>query len=205
LFLLFGSSASGKTSVLSAVRGRFPDLAVHDFDEIGVPSSADTPWRHHANEAWVQRALRYQDRGTDLLLGGQTPFGELLATPSATLLDGLPACLLDCDDDTRVARLAQRGQEWFDRSGADVQADLNWAAWMRHHANDSTWRVDVIRHPHAEAEMRWGRWTDWQRGDQRWRVAIVDTSASTISEVVDEVARWITLERSPGRSRIGQA
>ena len=201
LFLLFGSSASGKTSVLNAVRGRYSDLAVHDFDEIGVPSGADTPWRHRANEAWVQRAPRYRHQGTDLLLGAQTPFGELLATPSATLLDGLTACLLDCDDDTRSARLARRGLEWFDRGGGDVQAYLNWATWMRHHANQPTWQIDVIRQPHTEAEMRWARWTDWQRGDQRWHVEIIDTSGSATSELADAVSRWIRLERSSGRAR----
>jgi len=53
LFLLFGSSAAGKTFALNVLRDRVPDLAIHDFDEIGVPSGADTPWRHRANEAWV--------------------------------------------------------------------------------------------------------------------------------------------------------
>jgi hypothetical protein len=100
LFLLFGSSASGKTFVLNELRGRVPDLAIHDFDEIGVPPRADTPWRHRANEQWVRRALEYEAEGIDLLLAGQTPFGELLAAPSATRLEAISACLLDCADDT---------------------------------------------------------------------------------------------------------
>jgi hypothetical protein len=84
LFLLFGSSAAGKSSVLAALRDRLVDVAVHDFDEIGVPTGADTAWRHRANETWVRRALDLQADGTDMLLAAQTPFGELLATPSAT-------------------------------------------------------------------------------------------------------------------------
>ena len=75
LFLLFGSSAAGKTFVLNELRGRIASLAIHDFDEIGVPAGADTAWRHRANEQWVRRALDYQADGTDLLLAGQTPFG----------------------------------------------------------------------------------------------------------------------------------
>ena len=86
-------------------------------------------------------------------------------------------------------------------SGGDVQAYLNWATWMRHHANQPTWQIDVIRQPHTEAEMRWARWTDWQRGDQRWHVEIIDTSGSATSELADAVSRWIRLERSSGRAR----
>jgi hypothetical protein len=79
LFLPFGSGAAGKTFALAALQGRVPDLAIHDFDEIGVPAGADTAWRHRAIEQWVRRALEYQAEGTDVLLAGQTPFGELLA------------------------------------------------------------------------------------------------------------------------------
>jgi hypothetical protein len=41
-FLLFGSSAAGKTVALNAPRSRVSGLEVHDFDEIGVPPGADT-------------------------------------------------------------------------------------------------------------------------------------------------------------------
>src|SRR5919204_6432024 len=105
IFLVSGSSAAGKTYALKELREQKPELAIHDFDEIGVPPKADTAWRHRANEAWLQRALEYQAEGVDLLLAGQTPFGELLATPSATRLEALSACLIDCDDETRLTRL----------------------------------------------------------------------------------------------------
>ena len=124
LFLLFGSSAAGKTFALAALHGRVPGLAVHDFDEIGVPAGADAAWRHRAIEQWVRRALDYQAEGTDVLLAGQTPFGELLAAPSASRLDAISACLLDCDEDTRVARLLARGPEWFE---LEVRA-VSWLA-----------------------------------------------------------------------------
>ena len=99
LFLLFGSSAAGKTFVLAALRGRVADLAVHDFDEIGVPAGADTAWRHRADRAVGAPGAGLPGRGHDLLLAGQTPFGELLAAPSASRLDAISACLIDCDDD----------------------------------------------------------------------------------------------------------
>src|SRR5438477_361667 len=147
LFLVFGSSAAGKTAALSALRGRVADLAIHDFDEIGVPVDADRAWRHRSNEIWLRRALVYQRQGIDLLLAGQTPLGELLATPSAPLVDGISACLADCDDETRIRRLEGRGAEWGATARGDLGDYLSWAAWMRRHATDPSWLPEVIVFP----------------------------------------------------------
>jgi hypothetical protein len=189
LFLLFGSGASGKTVAIEALRGRVAHLAVHDFDELGVPSDADAAWRHRANEAWVVRALEYQATGIDVLLAGQTPLGELLATPSASSLDAISACLLDCDDETRLARLAAR-------AAGNAHAYLNWAEWMRGHAADPGWRPDVMRHPDTDAEMRWDRWESWTADDPRWRVARLDTTQRSPSGVADALEAWIEDERA---------
>ena len=196
LFLLFGASGAGKTFLLNALPGRVPDLAIHDFDEIGVPSGADTVWRHRANERWVRRALDYQTAGTDLLLAGQTPFGELLAAPSASLLEAISACLIDCDDDTRVARLRARGPEWLAQTAGDLEDYLNWAEWLRRHARDPTWQTDVIRNEATESEMQWIRWSDWTADDPRWRVRVLDTSKLPIEHVASELAEWIWQERA---------
>lgn len=180
LFLLFGASAAGKTTVLDAIRERaIPRLAVHDFDEIGVPSGADTVWRQRANEEWVRRAVDYQAARIDLLLAGQTPLGELLATPSASRLDAVSACLLDCDDDTRATRLRARGIEAIDDQ-------LAWARWMRGHATDPTFLAEVIRIPETESRMRWER-----LGDVEWHVPVIDTSAHPVAETARGIAAWI--------------
>jgi hypothetical protein len=196
LLLIFGSSAAGKTCALEEVRRRrTPDLAIHDFDEVGVPSRADRTWRQHANEVWIGRALHYQSQGLDLLLAAQTPFGELLASPSALLLEAISACLIDCDDTTRAARLRARGSKWFERSGGDLQAYLGWADWMRRHAEDPMWRPDVIRDGAAE-ELHWERWSDWQRGDPRWRVWVIDSATLPVERVPDQLSAWIAEERA---------
>jgi len=195
-FLLFGSSGSGKTRVLGALRGRLDGLAIHDFDETGVPSGADLAWRHRTNEEWVRRALDYQTQGTDLLLAGQTPLGELLAAPSAAGLEAISACLLDCDDATREARLQARGPEWLSEAGATLRDHLNWAGWMRGHAADPRSRVEVIRRDAAWKEMRWSRWSGWRTGDPRWRVQVVDTSASRVEAVAEELVEWVDAERA---------
>jgi hypothetical protein len=195
LFLLFGSSASGKTSVLEPLRERLPGRAIHDFDEVGVPSGATKRWRQQANERWVRRALDYQADGVDLLLAEQTPFGELLASPSATRLEAISACLLECDDETRAARLEPRGPEFFARTNSILENYLGWAEWMRNHARDPAWRPFVIRRGSSE-EMRWERWSDWRAGDPRWRVAVVDTSERSVDEVAGALATWVAGERA---------
>jgi hypothetical protein len=188
-FLVFGSSASGKTVATRLLDRRIAGIAVHDFDEIGVPSGADTAWRHRANETWVRRALEYQGAGVDVLLAGQTPLGELLATPSAPLLEAISACLLDCDDQARLARLAPRGGEGY----GDY---LRWAEWMREHVADPGRRPEVIRHPDTDEEMRWIRWERWTAEDPRWRVLRLDTTELSPGEVADEFAAWIEAERA---------
>jgi hypothetical protein len=196
LFLLFGSSGAGKTTVLAGLRGRVERLALHDFDEIGVPPAADTAWRQRANECWLRRALGEEAQGRDLLLAGQTPLGELLAAPAAVRLAAISACLLDCDDATRLARLRARDPAWLETIGAPVDDYLAWAAWMRRHAVDPGWQQDVIRVDGTDADMRWSRWIDWRAGDPRWRIRIIDTSEQPVGAVVAELVDWVRGERA---------
>jgi hypothetical protein len=181
LFLLFGSSASGKTTLVRRVAGRVDRVVGHDFDEIGVPAGADTAWRHRANAVWVERALEHQAQGVDLLLAGQTPLGELLASPRASELEAISGCLVDCDDDTRTARLQARGMP--------VDHYLPWAEWMRNHARDPQWMQHVIRIPETEGEMCWGRRIVW-------RVHTIDTSKLDRDAAAAELARWLESERA---------
>jgi hypothetical protein len=201
LFLLFGSSAAGKTAALEPLRVVRPELAIHDFDEVGVPSDAETGWRQRENEQWVRRALEYQAQGVDVVLAGQTPLGELLAAPSAPLLEAISACLVDCDDETRLARLdARRREQPARRSGHNPQVLVVWAEWMRRHAADPTWRPDVIRDGDPDGQLVWQRWSDWQAGDPRWRVRVVDTSSRPPEAVAAELSEWIDEERAAVRA-----
>jgi hypothetical protein len=190
-FLIFGSSCAGKTTLLDELRSRHAELEIHDFDEVGVPADADIAWRHRANEQWVQRAVA---TGKDFVLAGQTPLGELLAAPSAPQLDAISACLLDCDDTARLARMRGRGDDWAARFGGNLEDFVHWGEWMRGHARDPRFRPFVIQE-RCDASMEWARWSDWRSNDPRWRVRIVDTSHASVEEVVDELERWLEEER----------
>lgn len=192
LVLLSGSACSGKTTALGALRsaeqlrGR---VAVHDADEVGVPSGAGTAWRQEALEGWVRRALDLQRGGLHLVLASQSPWGELLACPSAPALDGAAALLLDVDDDERLSRLVERDGERWDHQARG--AFLGWARWHREHAADPSARQHVLVDG-GWAAMRWDRWTSWRRGDPRWSVPVVDTTRTSVAgsgrRVVEAVA-----------------
>lgn len=201
LFLVVGASGSGKTTLIKHLGSAADvDLVVHDFDEIGVPERATPSWRQHANEEWLQRILReYADQ--DVLLAGNTPLGELLATPSATSLDCLACCLLDCSPSVRRRRVADR--ERFSPYWMSWQ--LSWAAWLRRHAHDPQWEQGVIRHQYAPAEMRWERWVHWSKEDPRWQCEIIDTSNATVLESVGALIDWVRVEqRLRARNRLAR-
>jgi hypothetical protein len=76
LLELTGSSCSGKTTLAYAVGERLGRLAVHDFDELGVPEAADQRWRNRMTEMCVRRVLEYQDCGSRPPAGWAVPVGR---------------------------------------------------------------------------------------------------------------------------------
>lgn len=197
LLKLTGSSCSGKTTLAFSVANRLQRVAVHDFDEVGVPERPDRQWRHRVTELWVRRALEYQDGGIDLLLTGQSPLGEILAAPSAPLLDGIAVCLVDVADQVRRHRLTARDAGRWDDSA--VTAFLDWAAWHRGHARDPHHRPEVITHG-SGSDMAWHRWSGWAAEDPRWRTHILDTTGQPVATSVDQVRRWVTEQRDAHRA-----
>jgi hypothetical protein len=195
LLLVVGASGSGKTAVFDPLRRELAGIAVHEFDEIGVPSDAMPSWRQRANEEWLQTIIDREAGDRAVLLLGQTPLGELLATPSAVHLGGIACCLMDCDNVTRRSRLDQRTGWTRER----MEWHLEWSGWLRGHALDPQWRQEVIRHPYAPPELEWRRWAAWPRGDPRWVCTVMDTSALTIRAMTHELARWARTQRETYR------
>ena len=189
LFVLTGSSGSGKTTVARAVRA--DNLEVHDSDEDGVPSNADTIWRQSSLESWVQRAAALT--GGDLLLTGQSPIGEVLAAPSAPILDGIAVALLEVEDRDRLIRLENRDPgKWSRQAKHDF---VGWARWHRRHASDPAHAPEVLT-THSWTPMRWDRWTGWTAGDPRWQTEVIDTTDRTIDDCAADVQAWIARVRA---------
>jgi hypothetical protein len=192
LLKLVGSSCSGKTTT-ARVCADLDRLVVHDFDEVGVPVDADRVWRQRTTEEWIRRVIADQEHGLDVLLTGQSPLGEVLACPSAPLLDGIAACLLDVADGERLRRLDNRDPGRWDRQAQC--AFIGWARWHRAHAEDPQWRQEVITDG-AWEQMQWERWTAWTRYDRRWHTAIIDTTGRSIDQTASDVRRWVAEVRS---------
>ncbi|MFI7136027.1 hypothetical protein ACIBQ1_61015 [Nonomuraea sp. NPDC050153] len=197
LLKLTGSSCSGKTTLAFSLADRLRRVAVHDFDEVGVPERPDGHWRTRTLELWVRRALEYQDQGIDLLLTGQSPLGEVLAVPSAPLLDGIAVCLVDTTDDVRRDRLTKRDPGRWD--AAAVDAFLGWAAWHRRHARDPRHRPGVIIGG-GWPDMAWHRWTGWVAEDPRWCTHLLDTTDQAVEQSVGQIEQWVTRQRDAHRS-----
>ena len=198
LLKLTGSSCSGKTTLAFAVADRIPGIAVHDFDEVGVPElPIPGDWRNRMTEEWVRRALEYQARGIDLLLTGQSPLGEVLAAPSAPFLDGIAVCLIDVADEVRRDRLAARDGDKWDEATTD--AFCGWAAWHRGHARDPRHVPEAIIGG-GWPEMVWHRWTGWSAEDPRWRTHLIDTTGRSLAESVEQVRQWATDQRDAHRA-----
>jgi hypothetical protein len=187
LLTIAGSSCSGKTTAVRAC-AEIDGLVVHDFDEIGVPAGADIKWRQRSTEQWIQRVLSYQAVGLDVILTGQSPLGEVLASPSATELNGIAACLLDVDDEVRRQRLEGR-----DPGKWDVDAKrsfIGWARWHRGHATDPRHLPEVIT-ANGYERMEWARWSGWPSSDHRWAVRVIDTTKRTAEQSATDIRRWV--------------
>ncbi|MEV5850548.1 hypothetical protein AB0M32_52200 [Streptomyces sp. NPDC051985] len=198
LLMLTGSSGAGKTTLAFAVADRLHGVVVREFDEVGVPDPPIPPhWRNRMTELWVCRALEYQASGMDLLLSGNSPLGEVLAAPSAPLLEGIAVCLIDVADRVRRDRLAVRDKGRWDQDATD--AFCGWAAWHRGHARDPRFRPDVVIDG-SWPEMAWQRWTGWTAEDPRWSTCLIDTTDQPLTTSVDRVERWVTEQRLAHRS-----
>jgi hypothetical protein len=190
LFTVAGSSCSGKTTAAARCTD-IERLVVHDFDEIGVPSDADTAWRQAAGETWLRRVIAEQADGVDVLLTGQSPIGEILATPSAPEITAIAACLLDVDDRERWRRLEARDPGRWDTQAK--RSFIGWARWLRGHSADAHHKPEVIT-AGGWSEMRWDRWDAVAAHD--WHVTVIDSTGHPPEHTALELRRWIAAHRA---------
>jgi len=187
-FLVSGAAAAGKSTLAKNLSARLKNLACHDYDERRV---TDEYSRCQQLEEWVQLALTRQRDGRDFLLASHSPLGELLACPSAPRLAGISACLLDCSDPERIARMRKRG---IDPHWPPTQDVLNWASWQRMHAWDPQWEQHVIS-GNGPPEHAYDRWTRWTQSDPRWQVRVIDTTGLDLERMLERLTAWVNTER----------
>jgi hypothetical protein len=195
LLCVTGASGAGKSTVLDALVRALVSQPVTcaEFDSVGVPpeivrsTGADgTIWRQNTIEQWTQRAVDEQRAGRHLLLCGQMPAGEILAAPSAELLDGIAACLLHCSPEVRRKRLIDRGED-----PEMLEAHVAFGEWFLGHLTNPAHMPEVIV-VRGATRMRWDRWQHWTAGDQRWRFEVINTDSLTHRQTAEAVLAWVT-------------
>ena len=140
----------------------------------------------------MQRALALQADGQDTVLVGGV-FGELLACPSATGLDGIAGCLLDCEENERLRRLRARDPE-CDLVDDELWSHVIWSAWLRLHRGDPSWLTRPLRGADSSSPeegvapgLEWCRRESLSRGDPRWSFHRVDTTHRAPAETTREL------------------
>jgi len=182
LYFIAGASGSGKTAIMKNLQEILGEnIAIYDFDDIGVPDNADKKWRQESTEKWLQKLL---SDNKDACLLGQIVLGEILACPSAKQLDKINFCLLDVSDFERIQRLKKRHTYGID------QNMLNWSSWLRMHHQDPQWVQHVLTEScwHGLDFSVWDHLTNWNR---KAFVKTLDTTRLTINQVAKFIAKWV--------------
>ena len=190
IYFVTGASGSGKTAVMPNLKELLGDnIAVYDFDDIGVPDDADKKWRQESTEKWLQKLL---SDGKDTCLLGQIVLGEILACPSAKQIDKVNFCLLDVSDFERIQRLQERNTD-VSTEARRAQVDqnmLNWSSWLRMHHQDPQWTPHVIQED-AVSHMDFSRLSALKSYEEVANVKILDTTELALHEVAQQLADWI--------------
>lgn len=170
LFVLTGSAGSGKSTALRQLSARHDDLAVFDFDELRPPPDAGRSWWQQQIGERVARAVAEQARGWDSVLAGWLTEADVLGAPLAGTLEGVAACLLDCGDDVRLARIERRASSgmWRQHTAQEVAGYLRAAARMRESAG-GMFRLDTSGLDPEEVAARLEDWMAHVRPDRPGR------------------------------------
>jgi broad-specificity NMP kinase len=184
LLLVTGASGVGKSTVRTMVEAELAPLVecvelAHVLPLRAAPTRA---WRQQAAEEAVRRAIELQPAGRHVLLAGDpVPAAEIVAAPSAPLLEGIAVCLLDVSPEAQTARLAARGDDL-----RDVHHHHAFAEWMRRAATDPLHMPEVIT-TNGWEQMRWDR---LEHVADTWHVTTIDTSELSRTQVAGTVAAW---------------
>lgn len=182
--LITGASGAGKSTVRRAVAPVLaPGVASVELHHVHtVPARLTKEWRQQATESAVKLAIDLQRVGRHLLLSGDpVPAGEVVAAPSAPALEGIAACLLDLSPDAQASRLTARGDDL-----AVLHHHQAFAKWMRAHARDPGYHLDVLRDDGWSA-MRWDRLSS---AGLTWGMETIDTTDLPPDRVAAEVLDW---------------
>jgi hypothetical protein len=184
LLLVTGASGVGKSTVRTLVDEKLaPAVVSVELAQVLPLRAAPTRmWRQQAVEEVVRSAVDLQAEHRHLLLSSDpVPAAEVVAAPSAPLLDGLAVCLLDASPEAQTARLTARGDD-----PSVLHHHHAFAEWMRQAAANPLHMLEVIT-VNGWDQMRWDR---LDRVSDTWNVTTIDTSELSSAQVAEAVTVW---------------
>lgn len=108
LYFITGAEGVGKSSIIEILRIRFPNIDVHDFDEVGVPDNPDLQWRYDTTLHWIKVAIENQKKGVSTIIAGLSFPNEVLMYKDYEEMGKVLFCLLDVHESERARRLCKR-------------------------------------------------------------------------------------------------
>lgn len=184
LLVVNGASGAGKSTIRERVAARLGIESVEIRTLRPDEPVRTTAQRQQVGEKVVAQAARLDREGRHLLFCGDPfPPGEVLACPSADLVD-IAVCLLDVTAEEQLRRLRQRGEP---EDG--LVHHVAFADWMRAHAADPRVRPEVITAA-GWSGMVWTRWTGRAERPTAWRPWVIDTTELVPDVVADRVVAW---------------
>jgi predicted ABC-type ATPase len=136
LYIITGSCGAGKSSVIPFLKRAFPAMAVHDFDEVGVPHNPGIAWRMNATRHWLTVAHHHIMNGQSMILCGLILPQEVEELHHEDFT--IRICLLDVIEAERAARLKKRN------AARDVILDVDELYGLRKWVRESKYESTVI-------------------------------------------------------------
>jgi hypothetical protein len=114
--ILTGSSGSGKTAIARTIEASHPEIAVFQFDTIGIPipeimatyGNGYQPggaWQRAMTLEWLERVAPVLKSGRPVLFEGQMRVAFVREALDAQSITGARIICVECDDATRAGRV----------------------------------------------------------------------------------------------------
>lgn len=169
LYVLTGSSATGKTTVIKELRRLMPNYEVFDHVEIKPfirEESSNKVDRKRLNNIWLRVARNIAESARITILCGRILPVELEKCEDFSYFSQVNFLILHCDDETREKRLRSR-KKMTDKK---IEENKALAKWFLENADKYTPAMPIF-----------------------------DTSKTDITKVAEQIMKWINGEQDRGK------
>jgi broad-specificity NMP kinase len=127
LFIVTGSSGSGKTYVVKELRKQLPDFDIFDMDNLRTVGVSD---EQLIRNVWLRVARNIAESGRMTIICGTAMTWDIEKCPDFPYFKHIYYLNLHCDEETRERRLRER--KWSDEM---IQEYKNFARWLVENAD----------------------------------------------------------------------